>query len=160
VGIPNPRTHQAFVDAIAAFPTQIRELTGGLSEKALNTRFRNWTIRQIVHHVADSHVNSYVRFKWTLTEATPTIKAYDESRWSQLPEARNGRIEPSLILLDGLHQRWVQLMASMDESEFSRCFYHPESGETIRLSEALQYYAWHGQHHSAQIRWVRQQNRF
>jgi hypothetical protein len=107
--------------------------------------------------VADSHVNSYVRFKWTLTEEQPTIKAYDEGRWAALEDTRRGAIDAPLAFLDGLHARWVQLLRSMTGEQFARSFIHPETGKAISLNAALSYYAWHGKHHTAQILWRRRQ---
>jgi uncharacterized damage-inducible protein DinB len=126
-----------------------------LSDERLDTKYRNWTIRQIVHHIADSHVNSYIRFKWTLTEDTPTIKPYDEGRWALLADARTGEIGAPLALLDGLHASWVQLMRGMTDGDYARAFHHPETGKTNRLGAMLPYYAWHGRHHTAQIDWLR-----
>jgi hypothetical protein len=109
-----------------------------------------------VHHLADSHVNSYVRFKWALTEEQPTIKAYDEGRWAALEDSRTGDVRAPLALLDGLHARWVQLLRSMADDQFARSFLHPETGKSVSLSAALCYYAWHCRHHTAQITWVRE----
>jgi len=144
-----------WIDAIADLPQQLREAVDGLSESQLDTTYRRWTIRQIVHHIADSHVNSYIRFKWTLTENTPTIKAYDEGLWSDLVESRTGAIAPSLDLLAGLHARWVQLLLSLTSDDFDRAFVHPETGLANTLGAALSYYAWHGRHHMGQIVWLR-----
>lgn len=107
---------QGLIDDIAKLPSQLREAVAGLSDAQLDTKYRNWSIRQIVHHLADSHVNSYVRYKWALTEDSPTIKAYDEELWSLLDESQTGDIEPSLLLLEGVHARWVQLLRSMSTS--------------------------------------------
>ncbi len=149
-----------WISDIALLPSEVRTVVDGLSELQLDTRYRNWTIRQIVHHVADSHVNSYIRFKWTLTEETPTIKAYDEGLWSDLNESRTGSIVPSLQLLDGLHARWCQLLDAMSASQYGRAFLHPETGDVVTLSSALSYYAWHGKHHAGQIRWLRDEQQF
>ena len=148
------------VNDLSKLPTQLREAVAGLSEEELDVKYRNWTIRQIVHHVADSHVNSYVRYKWALTEDSPTIKAYDEGLWSELSESLAGDIGPSLQLLDGLHARWVQLLKSMCDADFNRTFFHPESGETVSLKSALAYYPWHGKHHTGQILWLRETQGF
>jgi hypothetical protein len=153
-----PDRRAEFIAVIEQAPAALRETVAGLSDEQLNTRYRNWTIRQIVHHITDSHVNSYVRFKWTLTEEQPTIKAYDDGAWSALADARTGDIQPPLALFDGLHARWVQLLRSMTNEQFARLFNHPESGNTISLNAALCYYAWHCEHHTAQIRWVRDQH--
>jgi uncharacterized damage-inducible protein DinB len=129
----------------------------GLSENQLDTRYRNWTVRQIVHHLADSHLNCFVRFKLALTEETPTIKPYDESRWAELEDAKVGDIRPSLALLQGLHSRWTRLLRSMTDGHFARSFFHPEKGQNVSLSSALCYYAWHSRHHTGQILWLRQE---
>jgi hypothetical protein len=139
-------------------PAALRQAVAGLSDAALDTPYRNWTIRQIVHHIADSHVNSYVRFKWALTEERPTIKAYDDGRWAALDDSRTGSIAAPLALLDGLHARWVQLLRVLTPGQFGRAFVHPETGKALSLYEALGYYAWHGRHHTAQITWLCQQH--
>jgi len=148
----------AFIAAIESAPAALRRAVEGLSEEQLDTRYRNWTIRQIVHHIADSHINSYIRFKWALTEELPTIKAYDEGRWAALDDSRTGDIQAPLALLEGLHARWSQLLRTMTEDQFGRCFIHPETGKTVSLSAALCSYAWHCRHHTAQITWLRQQH--
>jgi uncharacterized damage-inducible protein DinB len=153
-----PESRADLIAIIEKAPANLRKAVAGLSDEQLNTRYRNWTIRQIVHHLADSHVNSYIRFKWTLTEDQPTIKAYFEDRWAALDDSRTGDIEAPLALLEGLHARWVLLLRSMTESEFSRSFIHPETGKSVSLNEALCYYAWHCRHHTAQINWVREQH--
>ena len=153
----SPDRRDEFIAVIATAPAGLRKAVAGLSEDQVDTRYKNWTIRQIVHHLADSHVNSYVRFKWTLTEERPTIKAYDESRWAALEDSRTGDVQPALALLEGLHARWVQLLRSMPKEQFARSFIHPETGQTITLSGALSYYAWHCRHHTAQISWLREQ---
>ena len=156
----NPERRARLITDIEQAPARLRDAVASLSETQLDTRYRNWTIRQIVHHIADSHVNSYVRFKWTLTEEQPTIKAYDESRWAALEDSRSGDIDAPLSLLDDLHVRWVQLLRSMTAAQFARSFTHPETGKSITLNAALCYYAWHGKHHTAQITWLREQHRW
>lgn len=153
-----PERRVELIAVIEKAPADLRKAVAGLSEEKLNTCYRNWTIRQIVHHLPDSHVNSYIRFKWTLTEEQPTIKAYDEGRWAALPDSRTCDIEPALALFDGLHARWVQLLQLMTEAEFNRAFHHPETGEILTLHAALSYYAWHCRHHAAQITWLRDQH--
>lgn len=143
------------VSKLRVFPKQLRETVEHLSDLQLDTPYRNWTIRQIVHHLADSHVNCYVRFKWTLTEETPRIKAYDEGCWSELSESRTGSIEPSLMLIEGLHARWSQLLDSLSEAQYSRRFFHPETKQETSLEAALESYVWHGEHHLGQIHWLR-----
>src|SRR5262245_157652 len=124
-----------FIADIAAAPAKLRGQVASLSAGQLDTLYRSWTIRQIVHHLADSHVNSYIRFKWTLTEEQPTIKAYDEGRWAALEDSRRGDIQAPLALLEGLHARWVQLMSLMKEADFARSFYHPESKKVVALND-------------------------
>lgn len=158
-GVTDDVLHGWITD-IAQLPSQLRGAVNGLSEPQLDTKYRNWTIRQIVHHIADSHVNSYIRFKCTLTENTPTIKPYDEGLWSELNDAQTGSIHPSLRLLDGLHSRWCQVLEKMTSSQFGRTFFHPETKEFVSLDAALAYYAWHGKHHTGQILWLRAHRQF
>jgi uncharacterized damage-inducible protein DinB len=153
----DPKRRAELIAEIARAPTALRQAVAGLSEEQLDTLYKNWTLRQIVNHLADSHVNSYVRFKWALTEDCPSIKAYDEGRWAALEDSRTGDIRTPLALLEGLHARWVHLLRSMTNEQFGRSFLHPETGQTVSLSAALSYYAWHGRHHTAQIRWLREQ---
>lgn len=155
-----PERRAQLIADIEKAPAKLRKGVAGLSEEHLSTRYRNWTIRQIVHHIADSHVNSYVRFKWTLTEEQPTIKAYDEGRWAALEDSRTGDISAPLALLEGLHVRWVQLLRSMAPDQYARSFVHPETGKSITLNAALCYYAWHAKHHTAQITWLREQHKW
>ena len=156
---PSDRRIHELVAEVAAAPAVVRAAVAGLSGAQLDVPYRNWTIRQIVHHVADSHVNSYVRFKWALTEDRPTIKAYFEDRWVALADSRTGDVAPALALLDAVHGRWAQLMRAMTPDQWRRVFHHPESGAVVRLDEALPYYAWHARHHAAQIRWLRDNGR-
>ena len=139
-------------------PERLRDAVNGLSDSQLETKYRNWTIRQITHHLADSHVHSYIRFKWTLTEDQPTIKAYEEADWVQVEDCKSGAVEPALMLLDGLHAKWVQAIDSMTQEQFARSFVHPQSGETVSLWTALNYYPWHCRHHTGQILWLREKN--
>jgi uncharacterized damage-inducible protein DinB len=152
-----PDRQGELIAVIANAPAALREAVAGLSEEQLDTKYRNWTIRQIVNHLADSHVNSYVRFKLALTEEQPTIKPYDEGRWAALADSLSGDIRTPLALLDGLHARWVHLLRSMKPEQFARTFFHPESNEIVSLSAALCSYAWHCRHHTAQITWLRKQ---
>ncbi len=147
-----------FIATIEAAPKLMRAAVEGLSDKQLDTKYRNWTIRQIVHHMTDSHVNSYVRFKWTLTEDHPTIKAYDDGKWAELADSRSGDVRVSLTLLDGLHARWVILLRSLNDADFQRTFFHPESQKDMSLKAALCYYAWHCRHHTGQVTWLRQKH--
>jgi hypothetical protein len=149
---------RAFIAAIAETPEKLKAAIAGLDERQLDTPYRpgGWTVRQVVHHVPDSHMNSYVRFKLALTEDEPTIKPYDEARWAELADAR-APVELSLLLLENLHKRWVLLMNSLAHSDWQRKFRHPERG-TMILEENLQMYAWHGCHHVAHITALRQRN--
>jgi uncharacterized damage-inducible protein DinB len=144
------------IDEVEHAPNALRSAVSGLSEEQLDTKYRNWTIRQIVHHLADSHVNSYIRFKWALTENVPTIKAYFEDRWVSLEDSRTGPIDRPLALYDAIHARWVQLLRTMKPDDFTRSYVHPETGQTVRLDAALSYYPWHARHHTGQIMWLRE----
>ena len=141
------------VGAIEQAPAIFRSLVDGLSEVELERAYRpdGWTIRQVVHHVPDSHMNAYIRMKLAVTEETPTIKAYDEARWAMSPEARSAPVAMSLDLLDALHRRWVAFLQMLTAVEFQRTFVHPELGR-VSLDEAVAMYAWHGRHHAAHIR--------
>ena len=141
-----------WIDEIAALPAQLRAAVAGLDEHQLDTPYRSggWTVRQVVHHVPDSHMNALTRFKLALTEDVPTIKPYDEARWAELPDA-SGPIAGSLTLVDALHERWVRLLQGMDEASWSREYVHPEHGRRMSLAWVLGMYAWHGRHHTAHI---------
>ena len=152
-----PRRRAELIAVVEQAPAALRRAVAGLSADQLDVRYRNWTLRQIVHHLADSHVNSYIRFKWALTEERPTIKAYDEGRWAALEDSRMGDVRAPLALLEGLHACWVQLLRCMTEEQFGRSFLHPETGQTVSLHAALCQYAWHCRHHTGQIRWLREQ---
>jgi hypothetical protein len=154
----SPADRAARIADIAAAPAILRQTVNGLTEEQLDTRYVNWTIRQIVHHIADSHVHSYVRFKWTLTEDRPTIKPYDEGRCAALEDAQKGDIGPPLALIEGLHASWVQFLCTLSEEQFARDFFHPESREVVTLDQALASYAWHGKHHTGQVQWLRTAN--
>jgi uncharacterized damage-inducible protein DinB len=138
---------------IAAAPGHLRAAVSDLSPAQLDTPYRQngWTVRQVIHHLPDSHLNAYTRFKLALTENEPTIKPYDEARWAELPDVRATPVETSLTLLECLHRRWVLLLRELTPSDLSRRFKHPEHGRTMTLDETLALYAWHGRHHVAQI---------
>jgi uncharacterized damage-inducible protein DinB len=142
----------AFLNEIAEAPSNLRAAVKGLSDPQLDTPYRNggWTIRQVVHHVPDSHLNSYVRFKLALTEDEPTIKPYAEDRWAELADTKATPIEVSLTLLDSLHDRWVRLLRSLTPGDWKRTFRHPALG-AMTLEKTLALYAWHGRHHVAHI---------
>jgi hypothetical protein len=146
------------VAAIRLAPSQLRAAISGLNDAQLDHRYKNWTIRQITHHVADSHAHVYIRFKWTLTEDTPTIKAYEEADWVELADSKLGDLAPALDLLGALHAKWAQLLDLMGDADFARPFVHPQSGKTVSLWTSLNYYPWHARHHTAQILWLREQN--
>jgi uncharacterized damage-inducible protein DinB len=141
---------------IAATPADLRAAVSGLSEDQLDTPYREggWTVRQVVHHVPDSHMNSYVRFKLALTEDEPSIKPYDEAAWAMLGDSKSTPIETSLCLLNCLHIRWVELMRGMTDADWKRKFHHPERGP-MRLDQTLALYAWHGDHHAEHINALR-----
>lgn len=140
------------IQAVADAPARLAQAVAGLSDAQLETPYRpgGWTIRQVVHHVADSHVNAYVRFKLALTEEVPTIRAYEEARWAELEDVRRVPIEISLELLDALHTRWVALLQAMTEEQWQRRLIHPVNGERT-LDQMLATYAWHGAHHVAHV---------
>lgn len=146
----------ACVARIAALPSRFRAALNDLTDEQLDTPYRagGWTLRQLAHHVPDSHLNAYVRTKLALTEDAPTIKPYDEGAWAKLPDS-SGPIEVSLRLLDALHDRWVSLLRSVPADAWSRSFVHPESRRSYTLDEVLQLYAWHGEHHLAHVEALR-----
>ena len=141
-----------FVEQIAAAPMWLRAAVAGLGDSQLDTPYRpgGWTVRQVVHHLPDSHLNSYVRFRLALTEDEPVIKPYQENLWAELPDARTAPVEPSLELLEALHARWTRLLRAMTDADYARAFRHPEIG-LVRLDRNLGLYAWHGRHHMAHI---------
>jgi len=154
---PSPATRNLHIEAIAGLPARMRGAVAGLSEQQLNTPYREggWTVRQVVHHVPDSHLNAYIRFKWAITEENPTIKAYDETSWAKLKDSELTPIEVSLALLESLHARWTVLLRSLAPEDFKRTWIHPESGPHD-LDWLLGLYAWHGQHHVAHVTGLRE----
>lgn len=144
---------------IEATPAELRRAVSGLTDAQIDTPYRpgGWTVRQVVHHYADDHMNSYVRFKLALTEDAPAIKGYEEALWAELPDARTGPIEPSLALVAAVHQRWVAAWRALSESDWSRTFIHPTRGH-VSLEQLAALYCWHGQHHVAQVRALRTRN--
>lgn len=162
-GTSNPEERRGWIRDLAQAPASMRAAVTGLSREQLDTPYRpgGWTVRQVVHHVPDSHMHAFLRMKHALAEDHPTIKPYDEARWATLPDSRSTPVEVSLALLEALHGRWVSLLESMSESDFERTFFHPESG-IVRLDRLLATYSWHGRHHVAHItglgkgeRWTR-----
>jgi hypothetical protein len=152
-----PAIRAAAIAGIAALPSELREAVGGLTEQQLDTPYRDggWTVRQVVHHLADSHINGFVRVKLALTEANPTIKPYDEKLWAELADARLP-IEVSLGLIEAVHARWTAIYEGMTPAQFARTFFHPEAGITFTLDRHVQNYSWHGRHHVGHITGVRQ----
>jgi uncharacterized damage-inducible protein DinB len=147
------------LDDIARTPENLRAAVKGLSEAQIDTPYRpgGWTVRQVTHHVPDSHMNAYIRYKLALTEDDPTIKPYAEDRWAQLADTKNTPIEVSLTMLDSLHDRWVRLLRSLKPEDWQRTFRHPEMGP-MTLEKTLALYAWHGRHHVAHITALRDRN--
>ena len=156
-----PDLRNEAIGAIAALPALMREAVRGLSEPQLDTPYRpgGWTVRQVVHHVPDSHLNAYIRLKLALTEDNPTIKPYSEDAWAKLPDVARAPIATSLTLLDALHERWVLLLETMTPQDFARTFVHPDRG-AMTLDQLLQLYAWHGPHHVAHITTLRDRERW
>lgn len=150
-------TRASFIDAIEALPGRLRAAVAGLDDTQLDTAYRDggWTVRQVVHHVADSHLNAYVRLKLALTEDQPLVKEYDEARWAELPEARSAPVDLSLNLLDALHGRWGACLRALPADGFDRTFRHPSLG-VMSLNALLALYAWHGRHHVAHITTLRE----
>ncbi len=142
-----------WVGDIGKLPAQLRETVAGLNAEQLKTPYRpgGWTVQQTVNHVADSHMNAYIRFHWTLTEETPTIKAYNEKLWADLPDGQHAPIELSLSLLDSLHQRWVFLLDALSDADLDKQYFHPDSQRHFDLRFVIGMYAWHGRHHTAHI---------
>ena len=142
---------------IEEFPGLLSIAVTGLDDAQLDTPYRDagWTVRQLVHHMADSHMNAYCRFKLALTEDNPTIKLYAEALWAELPEARALGVQPSLALLEGLHQRWAAMIVAMTPAQRARTFHHPASQQDVPLWRTLGLYAWHCRHHLAHITLLR-----
>lgn len=144
------------IEQVVATPANFRRAVNGLNDAQLDTPYRagGWTVRQVVHHLPDSHMNAYMRFKWGLTEEVPAIKTYEEKDWAKTPETR-APIAMSLELLAALHERWVTLLRGMRPEDFARTIKHPEWG-TPSLDTLLALYAWHGRHHTAHVTSLRQ----
>ena len=147
------RTREEYIGILEAMPGKVRALVNGLSDAQLDTPYRpgGWTVRQVVHHVPDSHLNAYVRMKLAVTEDKPGVKTYDEARWAELPEAKNAPIAMSVDLLDALHRRWVAFLRALPESDWRKAFSHPDWG-IVSVEESLGMYAWHCRHHTEHIR--------
>ncbi len=155
-GLLTADDRDTLIHAIVEAPSALCLAVDGLSEAQLNTPYRpgGWTVRQVVHHMPDSHINAYIRFKWALTEDNPVIKVYDEVAWSNLPDAKSAPVEISLQLLEAVHARWEQLLTGLTPKDFARTVVHPEDG-LRSLDTFLAIYAWHGKHHVAHITTLR-----
>lgn len=143
----------AAIADIAALPTRLRAAVSGLTDAQLDTPYRpdGWTVRQVVHHLADSHLNAYTRVRLAITEDNPTIKPYAEQKWAELPDAKSAPAELSIAILDGVHQRWVLLLRTLADADFARTVVHPEHGRQMSLDFLTAMYAWHCRHHVAHI---------
>jgi hypothetical protein len=150
---------QELIESLSTVPARLAQAVAGLSAEQLSTPYREggWTVRQVVHHVPDSHMNAYIRFKWGLTEDTPTIKAYHEELWAELPDGRTAPVEVSLALLAAIHLRWDLVLRNMTDRDFARSINHPEWG-SMQLTTLLRQYEWHGRHHVAHVRGLRERN--
>lgn len=154
--LPTPITSshiRKWIDIIDAFPAQLKKLVSPFTEEQLSTPYRpnGWTVRQLVHHLADSHLNSYIRFKWALTEVKPVIKPYHEDRWAELPDSRSAPVALSINLLETLHDKWVYVLKGLNANELQHTFIHPHNNSETSLAEAIGHYAWHCVHHFAHI---------
>lgn len=147
-----PDDRERSVNAITALPDEVRAATDGLSDPQLDTPYRDggWTVRQVVHHLADNNLHAYIRCRRAVTEDVPRIASFDPDAWADLADARTGPLPPSIVLLDGLHARWAQFLNALSPSDWTRAYEHPSMGSTS-LDAAMARYAWHGRHHVAQI---------
>jgi len=154
-----PAVLNGWISQLEDAPRQLREAVEGLSEKQLDTPYREggWSPRQLVHHIADSNMNSYIRFKLAVTEDKPTVKPYDQTKWSELADTKKAPVEDSLILLEALHRRWVLFLRTLSKADLKRVFVHPDAGE-VPLDYNVGIYAWHTRHHTAQITEMRKRN--
>jgi hypothetical protein len=152
-----PARREGWIAEIAEAPALLRAAVHGLNNEQFDTPYRpeGWTVRQVVHHLPDSHLNAYIRFKLALTEDNPTIKPYEEARWAELPDTAGTQVGVSLMLLEALHRRWVVLLKSIPEAQWARTFFHPDQNKSLRLDRVLAMYAWHGKHHVAHINGLR-----
>ncbi len=150
-----PEEINTLIQRIEDVPAKIEAVLKTLSASQLDTPYREggWTARQVMHHIPDSHLNAYIRFKWTLTEETPTIKAYDEQAWALTPETKGDPLL-SLAVLKALHSKWVVLLRGLQPSDMERKFYHPDSKKYVRIDQLIATYAWHGEHHLGHLKLV------
>ena len=156
-GPPTAEERKKYLDDIEQTPARFHEALSSLSDQQLNTAYRDggWTLRQLAHHLPDSHMNAYIRFKLALTEDEPTIKPYMENLWAELPEAKIAPIKVSLALLDSLHERWMLMLWQFGEADWKRTFRHPELG-AMSLEKTVTLYSWHGRHHVAHVTSLRE----
>jgi uncharacterized damage-inducible protein DinB len=154
-----PQMREGFIHTIEELPAKFRTAIKGLSEQQIDTPYRDegWTVRQLVHHVADSHINSFCRFKLGLSEEAPTIKPYDEAMWAEMADSVNAPVDLSLSIIDGVHARWALLLKSMSGADFARKINHPERG-AMSLDSMLALYGWHSRHHTAHVTKLRERN--
>ena len=160
VGRPLTATERAaLIDAIEAHPSRMRAAVEGLTDEQLDTPYREggWTARQVVHHLVDSHVNAYVRFKLAITEDDADIRAYDQAAWAELPDGKSAPVEGSLAILDALHARWVSFLRALSASDFTRSLQYPGRGP-VTVDVLLEIYGWHGPHHEAHITSLRERS--
>lgn len=157
----SPQIISEYIQQIESLPQRLNIVVEGLTDQQLDTPYRpeGWTVRQVVHHLADSHMNAFIRIKLALTEDTPTIKAYEEQLWAELPDTKNVPIQYSLAILKGLHNRWTALLKSLTPEQLKRTFLHPVSGIN-HLEKAIGLYAWHGNHHLAHITTLKTRNKW
>lgn len=155
-----PDERRTMIDTIAAAPARMREAVAGLTDEQLDTPYREggWTVRQVVHHVPDSHLNAYTRVKLALTENDPVIRPYDEAEWAKLPDSHDTPVEVSLALLESLHARWVTLLRSIPENDFRRRLRHPDHDGILTVDWLVSMYEWHSRHHVAHITSLRERN--
>lgn len=144
---------KSWISILEAFPNRLESLVENLNDTQLDTEYRpgGWTIRQVIHHISDSHHHSYTRFKWALTEDKPTIKAYFEDRWAELSDSKHGPIEMSLLHIKVIHEKLVYLLNTLTEDDLNRSFIHPETNSEVKLNFQVGNYAWHSNHHYAHI---------
>ncbi|MGI9090185.1 MAG: YfiT family bacillithiol transferase [Gemmatimonadaceae bacterium] len=156
----SPGARESHVRDLEELPAKLRDAVRGLNDEQLDTPYREggWTVRQVVHHLPDSHMNAYMRVKLALTEDNPEIRPYDEARWAEMADVRDVPVETSLTLLDALHQRLVSTVRNMSDDQFNRTYYHTEHKRAFPLHEALAMYAWHSKHHTAHITALRERN--
>jgi DinB superfamily len=149
---PDKKTRKLLIQSLSDLPGKVKETVQSFDNNLLDVPYREggWTARQVIHHLPDSHMNAFIRFKLTLTESTPVIRPYNQDEWAKLPDVKNTPVEVSISLLESIHKRWVVLLNSMEENDFRKKYIHPESGE-VSLAEVLALYEWHGRHHLAHI---------